>query len=91
MANTKSAKKRIHVSQHRHSRNRLHMGQTRASVKRARLALASGDAEQAGEAVQAAVRQLDHAASKGVIHANNAARHKSRLMSQLATLQAQEK
>jgi small subunit ribosomal protein S20 len=53
---------------------------TRTHVKKARNLLAAGQATAALEAVQAAVRALDRAAEKGVIHKNNAARRKSRLM-----------
>lgn len=46
----------------------------------------TGTPETAKEAVVKAISQLDHAAQKGVIHKNNAARRKSRLMKQLSTL-----
>lgn len=52
----------------------------RTFVKRAQLAIEAGDMAQASEAVRAAVREIDKAAQKGVIHANQAARRKSRLM-----------
>lgn len=53
-------------------------------VTRARRSLASNDIEAAEQAVHDAVIALDKAAQKGVIHANNAARRKSRIMKQLA-------
>jgi small subunit ribosomal protein S20 len=58
-------------------------------VKRALLAIESGDLEQARQAVQKAVSALDKAAQKGVIHQNNAARRKARLMKRLAALERQ--
>lgn len=56
---------------------------TRTYVKKARSLIAAGDTTAAVEAVRAAVRALDKAAEKGVIHKNNAARRKSRLMAAL--------
>ena len=56
---------------------------TRTHIKKVRALLASGKLEAAGAAVQTAVRALDKAAEKGVIHKNNAARRKSRLMTAL--------
>jgi small subunit ribosomal protein S20 len=52
----------------------------RTFVKKAQSAIAEGDQESASGAVVAAVREIDKAAQKGVIHQNNAARRKSRLM-----------
>ncbi len=84
MANTLSAKKRIRQNKKRHQRNQAVRTRTRTFTKRARQAIASGDVNAAEEAVLAATSQLDKAVSKGVIHENNAARRKSRLMKQLA-------
>jgi small subunit ribosomal protein S20 len=63
--------------------NRAYRGQARTAVKKARQLMAQGNFEEARTAVQAAVRALDKAAAKGIIHKNNAARRKSRLMQQL--------
>jgi small subunit ribosomal protein S20 len=63
---------------------------TRTYVRKARLAMAEGDIEAAAAAVVSAQSYLDNAATKGVIHKNNAARRKSRLMRQLNKLQASE-
>jgi small subunit ribosomal protein S20 len=52
---------------------------TKTLAKKAEAAIATGDAEAAGEAVRTALSNLDRAAQKGVIHANAAARRKSRL------------
>lgn len=80
MANTKSAIKRIRVSQRRFLRNRAVRSATRTFVGKARQAVGVTSAPtEAAEAVGAAIRALDRAAEKGVIHRNNAARRKSRL------------
>ncbi len=78
MANTKSALKEIRKSSRRRVRNRLVRGSTRTAVKRATRAAQTGDAS-TPEALSAAFSALDKAATKGVIHKNAAARHKSRL------------
>jgi small subunit ribosomal protein S20 len=79
MANTKSAEKAARQSLKRQAQNRILLGGARTSIKKARVGIDSGDAT-ALESVHAAMRTLDRAASKGVIHPNNAARRKSRLM-----------
>jgi small subunit ribosomal protein S20 len=56
-------------------------------VKNARLAIEAGNAEAAREATMIAVKALDKAAGKGVLHNNNASRRKGRLMKQLAALE----
>ena len=83
MANTKSAIKRLRSAERRRLRNRVYRAGARTAVKKARQAMDSGDPEQAREAVRAAASALDKAAEKGIIHKNNAARRKSRLMRQL--------
>lgn len=80
MANSKSAEKRIRVNARNAERNRVYRSSARTFVKRAELAIRAGDAEVAQEAVQRAIIALDRTASKKVIHPNNAARRKSRLM-----------
>ena len=90
MANHKSALKRVRSSKRKQERNRLIRSRTTTFVKKARQALDSGDLESAREATRQAVSELDKAAVKGVFHANNAARRKSRLMKRLAALEAGE-
>lgn len=87
MANIKSAKKRIRVNERQRKENRLITGRTRAAERAARIELEAGDVEAAAEAVKYAVSQLDKATIKGVLHKNNAARRKSRLMKELAKLE----
>ena len=60
---------------------------TRTYLKKAHTLVAAGKVDAATEAVQVAVSALDKAAEKGVIHKNNAARHKSRLMAALNKMQ----
>jgi small subunit ribosomal protein S20 len=87
LANTKSAKKRIRQNEKRRARNRVFRGRARTYVKKARMAIESGDLETARAATLVAVSELDKAAQKGVLHDNNASRRKSRLMKQLAALE----
>lgn len=89
MANLKSAIKRIRQNEKRRLHNRFYRGRARTYVKKALEAIESGSQEEAGEAVQEAVSALDKAASKGIIHKNNAARRKSRLMQHYAKMQAE--
>ena len=81
MANTKQAIKMIRVSEKRRLRNRPIRSSVRTHIRHAREAIADAAADgDTAEAVKRAISQLDRAVSKGVIHANNAARRKSRLM-----------
>lgn len=87
MANHKSAIKRIRQTEKRRAYNRVWRSRARTFVKRARIAVGKGqDATLATQATIEAVRELDKAATKGVIHKRNAARRKSRLMKQLHAL-----
>ena len=60
----------------------------RTALKRAVTAIGAGDYEQASAAYNSAVPVLDRAVTHGIIHRNKAARHKSRLYSQLKALQS---
>lgn len=88
MANSKSALKRIRVAERRRLRNQPHRTTARSTVRKANEAIAAGDETAAAAAVAAAISTLDRVASKGVIHKNNAARRKSRLMAKLNRLNA---
>jgi small subunit ribosomal protein S20 len=90
LANHKSALKRIRSNEKKRERNRMWRSRTRTEFKQAAAAIAAGNLEEAREATLEAVRVLDKAANKGVLHPNNAARHKSRLMKRLAELEAQQ-
>ncbi|MCK4726274.1 MAG: 30S ribosomal protein S20 [Anaerolineales bacterium] len=89
MANIKSAMKRNRQNIKRRLRNRQFRGKARSYVKQARHALEVGELEAARTETLIAVRALDKAASKGVIHKNNAARRKSRLMKRLSALESE--
>jgi small subunit ribosomal protein S20 len=86
LANIKSQIKRNKQNETRRLRNRFFLGNARKAVSKAVVALGQGEQVESREAVLAAVRELDKAAEKGIIHKNNAARRKSRLMKKLATL-----
>jgi small subunit ribosomal protein S20 len=88
MANTRSALKRIRQSEKRRVYNQAFRSRARTFVKKARAAQRSTDLAAAVEATRQAIQDLDRAASKGVIHANNAARRKSRLMKALEAMKA---
>ena len=91
MANTKSAIKAIRQSERRRVRNRVIRTRTRTFVKKARQAIAENpSAPTTVEALRQAVSALDRAVTKGVIHRNNAARRKARLMHRLEQVRSGE-
>lgn len=73
----------------RRERNRRYRSTARTYIRRSRELIAEGRLDEAEEAVRLAASTLDKAARKGVIHPNNAARRKSRIMSQLAEAKKQ--
>ena len=85
MAHTKSAKKSIRIMSERRSRNRSINSALKTSIGKAEKLIDDKELEPAREAVKQATTALDKAAQKGIIHSNNAARHKSRLMKRLNT------
>ncbi len=92
MANIKSAIKRNKQNEKRRVRNRVYRGRARTFVYKARNVIENEDLKEVVMAsVAEAVKALDLAAQKGVIHKNNAARRKSRLMKRLSNLQSEEK
>ena len=86
MANTKSAKKQIRNSYRKWLRNRYIKGQVRSALRMVNAAIESGNVEEAKALMPRAASQLDKAARKHIIHANKAARIKSRLMRRINTL-----
>jgi small subunit ribosomal protein S20 len=80
--NTKSAIKMVRVAERRRLRNRPIRSSVKTFVRKAEHAIV-GSGDEAVSAVVAAIRALDKAVNKGVIHRNNAARRKSRLMKKL--------
>ncbi len=84
MPNNPAAAKRMRQEQKRRLHNRSVKSIVKSQITKARQAIASdASSESTEEAIRAAVSELDRAAKKGVIHRNNAARRKSRLMKQL--------
>ena len=86
MANTKAAEKAIRQNERRRARNRWFVSRTRTFAKKALKAIQSGDAEAARAAFVEAQSAFDKAAAKGIIHKNNAARHKARLAARLKAM-----
>ena len=82
MPNIKSAKKRVLVSAANYERNKAYRSGLRTAVKKANAAIESGAADME-VAVKVAVKKIDQAAAKGLIHKNKAARKKSQLAKKL--------
>ena len=87
MANIKSQKKRNLQNARRHERNKSVRSELKTRIKRADRAAVEGADDTAAQ-VQRAVKALDMAAAKGVIHKNQAANRKSKLMRRVAKAQA---
>ena len=88
MANVKSAIKSIRQDARKTLRNRPVRSSLKTYVKSAVSTIALGDEETSQEVVRVAISKLDKAAQKGIIHKNQAARRKSRLVKSLAKIQA---
>ena len=88
MPGSKSAQKQVRVTERKRLRNRSITSLCKTNITRAERLIFSGELEAAQEAVAVAIASLDKAAEKGVIHPNNAARRKSRLMKKLNEAQA---
>ena len=89
MANIKSQIKRNRQNEKRRINNRNVRGAARTAVNQARAAFAE-ESPETKEAVLKAISTIDKAAEKGVIHKNNAARRKGRLMKKLASFKPSE-
>ena len=88
LANIKSQIKRNKQSQAARLRNRVYRGTARTLVRKAQVAMKAADkVGGAFDETLAAIKALDKAASKGVIHKNNAARRKARLMAKLNAIE----
>ena len=88
MANIKSQMKRILTNEKARLRNKATKSELRTAVRSVRTAVAAGDAEAAAAALALASRKLDKAASKGVIHKNQAANRKSALAKATSSVSA---
>ncbi len=78
MPNIKSAKKRVKVINTKTARNKAIKSELKTVIKKAQAAVANGDAN-AKETVTYAIKKVDQAAAKGIMHKNKAARKKSQL------------
>jgi len=79
VANIKSAKKRILVTEKRAARNKSIRSKVKTSIKKVDAAIVAGDKEAAATALRNATVEIEKACTKGVYHKNNAARKVSRL------------
>jgi small subunit ribosomal protein S20 len=86
---SKSAEKQVRVASRRRLRNKSVRSEIKTGITRAEKLIFSGELEEAQKAVVAAVSSLDTAVSKGILHANNAARRKARLLKKLNQASAQ--
>jgi small subunit ribosomal protein S20 len=86
VANIKSQIKRIKTNEKSRLRNKATKSSLKTATRRFRTAAETGDTAKATELAQAATRALDKAASKGVIHKNQAANRKSAIAAQAAQL-----
>ena len=86
MPNIKSAKKRVKVSAIKTMQNQMFKTSMKTSIKKYEAALAAGDKALASETYKAAVKKIDKAVAKGILHKNNAARTKSQFTAKLNAL-----
>jgi small subunit ribosomal protein S20 len=86
MPNIKSAEKRVLIGKARNARNKANKSALRTVLKKFDTAVAGGDRGEAEATYQAAVKSVDRAVTKGLLHKNNAARKKSRMASELNAL-----
>ena len=77
MPNIKSAKKRVIVTKTKTMQNKIFKTQLKNDIKKYQAAVAEGNAEAAQATYKAAVKKIDQAAARGIIHKNAAARKKS--------------
>lgn len=86
MPNIKSAEKRVLIAKERNAKNKIEKTKLKNSLKKFDAAVAEGNRETAESAYKVAVKTVDHAALKGIIHKNNAARKKSSLTKKLNSI-----
>lgn len=88
MPSSKSTEKRVRIAEKRQLRNKSVRSEVKTSITKAEKLIFSGELEAARQAVITAIGSLDKAAEKGILHSNNTARRKSRLMKKLNQAQA---
>jgi len=86
LANIKSAKKRILVTQKRAAANKAIRSKVKTAIKKVEAAITAGDKALATEALKSAVSEIDKATKKGVYHKNTSSRKVSRLTSKVNKL-----
>lgn len=91
MPNIKSAKKRVVVTEKKNSQNKMIKSSVKTAIKKFNAVLAAGDIEAAEKLLPETVSVIDSAASKGILHKNNAANKKSALAKNLNALKAAPK
>ncbi|MCQ2770236.1 MAG: 30S ribosomal protein S20 [Clostridia bacterium] len=88
MANIKSAKKRVIVSQKKAAQNKMIKSELKTVLKKYEAAIKAGDATTAKSLYADTIKCVDQAVSHGIIHKNNAARKKSRITKMLNKVSA---
>ncbi len=83
MPNIKSAKKRVLVIASKTLQNKMYKSSLKTAIKKYDAALAAGDKTAAAETYKAAVKKIDRAVARGILHKNNAARKKSQFTTRL--------
>jgi len=91
LANSRQAKKRARQNDKRRARNASQRSEMRTYLKQASTAVQEGNASLAAEIYKKATSMVDRLASKGLIHKNKAARHKSRLNAHIKSMTAAQK
>lgn len=89
MPNIKSAKKRVKVTETKTLQNKMFKSSLKTIMKKYEAALKSGDKDAAAVAYKAAVKKIDQAAVRGIIHKNCAARKKSQFTLKLNSMSAE--
>jgi len=88
LANIKSAQKRARQSVKRREHNKALRSRVRTKIKKVLSAIRAGDGESARARYKEAVPVIDSMVNKGILHANKAARHKTRLNQRIRSLQS---
>ncbi len=86
MPNIKSAKKRVLISKAAYEKNKAEKSELKTIIKKFEAAVAAGSQEEASAAYKTAVKSVDQAVNKGILHKNTAARKKSSMTLKLNKL-----
>jgi len=87
MPNIKSSAKRVQLAKERNAKNKAEKSALKTAVKKFQAAVNDGDKEAAASTYKAAVKAVDKAAGKNLIHKNNAANKKSKMASKLNAME----